>query len=161
MYARRENAARERRRRDAIGQRAAESRSIAAELVKALDRHAVIHAQGWNEPLAGTVVAVGADVVELLAGTTTWFVSISSIGAIGVAAGTPAGVPEGRSSTCYAELITDLADEELPVVVVLTSGQRINGTPIACGDTLVMTCSDNTATIVELSATAGVGVKRR
>lgn len=160
-HARRESAALERRRRDAIGQRAVESRSITATLVGALDRHAVIHAHGWSEPLTGTVVAVGADVVELPVGTTNWFVSIDSIDAVGVSAGASVGDPGERSSTSIADVITDLADEELPVVLVLTSGQRIGGTPVAHGETLVMSGNDDTAIVVELSAIAGLGVRRR
>lgn len=159
--ARREGAALERRRRDAIGQRAAESRSIAATLVGALDRHVALYARGWKEPLAGIVVAVGDDLTELLAGTTTWFVSLHAVQALGVSAGVRVGDSGERSSTCAAEVITDLVDEEIPVVVVLTSGQRISGVPAACGETLVMTGNDGAAMVVDLSAIAGIGVRRR
>ncbi len=158
--ARRDSAARDRRRRESLERRAAESRSITDTLCGALERTAIVHATCWQDPLSGTVVAVGVDVVEILAGTTTWFVSLDSITAVGVSAGTRISAWDERASTCLTDVLADLVDMELPTVVALTSGRKIAGIPVAFGETLAISDDAGSLLVVEPTAIGAAGVRR-
>lgn len=159
--ARRDDAARERLRRAAVEQRSAEATSIVTALVAAIDSNATIHAKGWSDPLTGTVVAVGSDVVEVLVGTTTWFVAIDSIGAVATSGRARSGGAADRSSAYLAEVLVDLVVDDSAIALVLGSGHRIGGHPVAVGESLVVSGSDGSTAVVDIAAISAFGVQRR
>lgn len=150
------DAVRDRHRQAAVAGRRREGASVVSVLLGALDAHVTLHTAAGVDPIAGTVCAVGDDVVELLAEGRRWWVRLTEVTAVGAATAGPAGAatslapgdPADRSTTSLEDLLADLADADRPLTLLLRGGTRVHGAVDAVGTALWLRTDRPAGTLV-------------
>jgi hypothetical protein len=156
--ARVEGAVRDRHRRAASAARALEDATVVTALLGAQDRSVTLHLAG-HDPIAGTVFAVGADVVEVHGPAATWWIAIDAIAAV-ESTGPMLGDPADRADTTLIDLATDLVDTAELVTAMLADGISLHGDVLSAGSSLLLRQQHPDRTVV-VSLDHLVGIGRR
>jgi hypothetical protein len=156
--ARVQGAVRDRHRRAASAARALEDATVVTALLGALDRSVTLHLTG-HDPVAGTVYAVGADVVEVHGPAATWWIALDAIAAVETTH-PPLGDPADRADTTLIDLATDLVDTTEPVTAMLADGISLHGDVLSAGSSLLLRQQHPDRTVV-ISLDHLVGIGRR
>lgn len=152
-------AVRERHRRASAAARRLEDLTIVSALLGAMDGAVAVHTSCDADVIAGDVVAVGDDIVELATPTHTWWVRLTGIVAIEAAELAP-GDPADRSATSMVDLLADLVDTDRTVQVRCDGGHRLAGSITAVGAALSLRDgSTNRSTLVQLDRLVAVAVR--
>jgi small nuclear ribonucleoprotein (snRNP)-like protein len=121
-----------RRRERWIRQRLAEEATLAGALAASLGREVALQVV-TGDRIAGELVQVGADVVEVVRRQLTVWVATDAIAALEVSASVPAAGP-ATSGVSMLEVLTDLSGERSEVVLTLVGGTVLRGELVAVGD---------------------------